>query len=98
MSNSCLGSIVGSLGLRYVDNCTRHATNHDNASWCISLHQMFGDSDSPEISTVNIDAPKLLHAIVGVRNGRVVLGESGGCDKIVDLAVLLDDFLYGLIY
>jgi hypothetical protein len=54
---------------------------------------MFGDSDSPEISTVNIDAPKLLHAIVGVRDGRVVLGESGGCDKIVDLAVLLDDFL-----
>jgi hypothetical protein len=59
---------------------------------------VLGDSDSPEISTVNIDAPKLLHAIVGVRDSRVVLGESGGCDEVVDFAVLLDDFLYCLVY
>lgn len=43
VSNTSLGSVVRSLGLRDVDNGTGHATDHDNASWGLSLHQVAGN-------------------------------------------------------
>lgn len=31
------------LGLRDVDNGTRHAANEDDATWALAVHQMAGD-------------------------------------------------------
>jgi len=44
-----------------------------------------------EVCAVDVDAPELLHAFVGVGDGVVVLGEAGAGHEVVDLAVLFDD-------
>jgi len=97
MSHSCLGGVVGSLGLRDIDNGTRHAANHDNTSRNLSFHEVLGHRHSVQIGTVDIDTPKLLHAVMGVRNGIVVFGEAGRGDEVVHFAMLLQDLGEGLV-
>lgn len=48
---------------------------------------MPGDLDGEEVGAVDVDGPELAHAVDGVLGGRVVLGEAGRCDQVVDLAV-----------
>ena len=88
-----LCGVVRSLRLRDVDNGTAHGPDHDNAAGCIALHQVLGNTNSKEPGAVNVDAPQLLHAVVWVFDGWEVLGEAGGCDEVVDLAVLRDDLV-----
>jgi hypothetical protein len=95
-----LGGVVRSLRLWDVDDGTAHGTDHDDAARRLALHQVLGDTDSEEPGTVNVDTPQLLHTVVWVIDGREVLGEAGGGDQVVDLAVLRDDLVkrrgYGL--
>lgn len=44
-----------------------------------------------EVSAVNIDTPEFLHAIWWVCDGIEVLGEAGGCNKVVNFAVVFDN-------
>lgn len=91
MSHSCLCGIVRSLWLRNVNDGSRHATNEDYASICLALHQVLCNGDCEEICAINVDAPELADTIDWVIDGFEVLGESGGCDQVVNLAMLLDD-------
>ena len=97
MSDSCFGGVVWSLWLRNVDYGSRHAADHDNASRCLPLHEMLRDSDRVQVGTVDIDSPKLLYAVMRVRDGVVVLGEASRCNKVIDLAVLLQNLSKGLV-
>jgi hypothetical protein len=58
--------IVWSLRLRNVHNGARHAANHDDATRCLAIHQMFGDSDRVEVSAIHVDTPQFLDAVVWV--------------------------------
>lgn len=96
VSDCSLRGVVRSLWLGDVDNGTTHGADHDNAARCVALHQVLGNTNSKEPCAVNIDAPQLLHAVVWVFDGWEVLGEAGGCDEVVDLAVLCDDLVQSL--
>jgi len=52
---------------------------------------VLGSLDTEEVCSVDVDAPKLLHALVGIGDGFVVFAETGGGDEAVDFAVLFDD-------
>lgn len=52
---------------------------------------MSGYFAGEEVSAVNIDTPKFLHAVWWVCYGIEVLGEAGRCDKVVDFAVIFDN-------
>lgn len=58
---------------------------------------MTGDPGCEQIGAVNIDAPKLLHPVIGVGNCVEVLGETSGGNQVVNFAVILDDVLDGII-
>jgi hypothetical protein len=91
--DSSFGGVVGGLRLRDVDDGTAHGADHDNAAIGLALHQVLRDADSEQPGTVNVDSPQLLHTVVRIVDGWVVLGEAGGCDKVVDLAVLRNDLV-----
>lgn len=91
MPYSRLGRVVWCLRLRHVHNGARHAANEYDASRCLSLHQMFRDTNTPKVGAVHIHLPQLLHTVIWVRYGIVVFGESGRCDEVVDLAMLADN-------
>lgn len=93
-----LGSVVRGLRLRHVDDRTTHAADEDDRAGRLPLHEMARHARREEVGAVDIDAPQLLHAVVGVLDGVVVLGEAGGGDKVVDLAVVLDDLVDGGVY
>lgn len=93
VSDSSLSGVVGSLRLWDVDNGTAHGADHDNAAGCFALHQVLGNTNSEEPGAVDIDTPKLLHTVMWVVDSWEVLGEAGGSDKVVDLAVLCDDLV-----
>jgi hypothetical protein len=97
MSDSCLGGVVWSLWLWDVDNRSGHATDHDDASWCLPLHKVLRHCDRVQIGTVDVDSPKLLYAVMRVGDGIVVLGEASRCNEVVDLAVLLQNLGKGLV-
>lgn len=80
------------MRLGNVDDGTRHASNEDNASRALALHQVTSDRGSKEVGAVNVDGPKLANAVNGIFDGLKVLGETSRGDKVVDLAVGLDDF------
>lgn len=87
MTNSGLGSVVGSLGLRDIDNSTTHAANEDDATGSLALHEVTGDSSGEEVSAVDVDSPELSDAVDGVLDGVKVLCEAGRGDKVVNLSV-----------
>ena len=91
MSDGGLGRVVRSLWLWNVDNGTAHAANHDDAALGLASHQVLGDGARPDVGTVDIDTPELLHTVVRVGDGVKVFGETGRSDQVVNLAVLLDD-------
>ena len=91
MAHGRFGGIVRCLWLRNVDNGARHAADEDNATRRVPLHQMLRNSHGVEVGPVHVDSPKLLDAVVGVRDGIVVLGESGRCHQVVDSAMLFQD-------
>jgi len=93
VSDRSLRGIVRSLGLGDVDDGTAHGPDHDDAARGVALHQVLGNTNSEEPGAVDVHTPKLLHAVVWVVDGREVLGEAGGCDEVVDLAVLRDDLV-----
>ena len=90
MTHSSLGRVVRRLRLRHVDNSTGHATNADNATRCTTTHQVLSSLNTEEICSVDVDAPELLHALIGVGDSFVVLAEAGRGDKAVNFAVLFD--------
>lgn len=97
MSHSSLGGIVWSLRLGNVDNCTRHAANHDHAAGRLALHQVLGDFAGPQIGTVHVDAPEFLNAVVWVFDRVEVFGEAGGGYEVVDFAVCCEDLVHGRV-
>lgn len=92
MPDSSFCCIVWSLRLRHIDDGTRHAANHDHAAVGLALHEVLGYSNCVQIGAVDIDTPKLLNAVVGVRDRIVVLGKSSRGDEIVNLAMSFEDF------
>ena len=50
---------------------------------------------SPEVGAIEIHTHQFVEAVGGVCNGVEVLGEAGGGDKMVDLAVSADDLVEG---
>lgn len=91
VSYSSLGGVVRSLRLRDIDNSTGHTTDHDNAARRLALHQVFRNASCKKVCPIHVDTPKLLDAVVRVRDGVKVFGETGRSDQVVNLAVLLDD-------
>lgn len=90
--------IVGGLRLGNVNNSTRHATYHDDAAWCLALHEVLGDSGSEQVGPIHIDTPQLLHSIVRIRDGVKVLSKPSRGNKVVNLPVLLNDFCNGIVH
>lgn len=91
VSDCCFRCIVRSLWLRHVDNRTGHASYHDDASWRLSLHQMFRHASCEEICAIHIYTPQLLHPFIRIGNGIVVLDETCRGDQMIDLAMFFDD-------
>lgn len=79
------------LGLGNVDDGTAHAADEDHAALGVALHEVAGNGRGEEVGAVDVDGEQLAHTLDGVVGGVVVLGEAGGRDQVVDLAVLRDD-------
>lgn len=77
MTNSGLGSVVGSLGLGYVDDGTTHTADEDDATRSLALHKVTSDSSSEEVGAIDVDTPELPHTVDGVLDGVKVLGKAG---------------------
>ena len=97
MPDSRFGRVVGRLWLRHVDNGARHGTDHDHGAFGLALHEMSSHLAGEVVSAVNIDTPKLLHAVGWVCYGVEVLGEAGRCDKVINLAVVSDNVGHDLL-
>jgi hypothetical protein len=54
---------------------------------------MSGHGSGKEVGSVDVNAPELAHAINGIVNGLVVLGEPGAGNEVVNLAVLADNVI-----
>lgn len=80
MTDGCLCGIVWRLGLRDIDHGAGHGANHDHAPFGLSVHQMTGNAGCEEVGAVNVDAPELLHTIIGVGDCVKILGEAGRGD------------------
>lgn len=91
MPHSSLSSIVRRLWLRHIDNSTRHASNKDHCSWRLTFHQVFCNTNGKEVCSIHVDAPELADTVDWVVDSWEVLGETGGCDEVVNLAMLRDD-------
>ena len=50
-----------------------------------------------KVSAVNVDAPKLLHAVWWVCYGIEVLREAGRCNKMIDFAMGFDNVGHDLL-
>jgi hypothetical protein len=96
MAHGRLRSIVWRLRLRHVDNGAGHATDEDDAARGLALHEVLCDARGEEVGTVDVDAPQLLHPVVGVVYGIVVFGEAGRGDEGVYFAVLFYDIFYAV--
>lgn len=59
---------------------------------------MLGHACGKKVCPVYVGPPKLFHAIKRVVDCFKVLGESGGSDKIVDLAMFRKDLGEGFVY
>ena len=57
MTDGSLGRVVRGLRLRNVHNCARHATNHNNASGGLPLHEVLRNGNGIQIGTINVDSP-----------------------------------------
>lgn len=66
MSDSSLGCVVWSLGLRDVDDGARHTANADNTSRRVAAHEVLGSLDTEEVGAVDVDSPKLLHTFIWI--------------------------------
>lgn len=67
------------LRLRNIDDGTRHAANQYHASGGLSVHKVLGDTGRKHVCAINVDSPKLAHAVDWVVDGIEVLGEAGRC-------------------
>jgi len=76
MAHSGLGSVVGSLGLRNVDNGTTHTADEDDTTRSLALHEVTSNSSSEEVGAVDVDTPELSYTVNGVLDGVEVLGEA----------------------
>ena len=97
MTDCSLGGVVWSLWLGHVDDRSRHATDHDHATLGLSLHEMLGDSSSEKVGAVDIDTPQLLDTVVWVADSVKVLGETSRSHEVVNLAVIANDLLDGVV-
>ncbi len=50
------------------------------------------DRCSKQVGAVNIDSPQLAQAINGIVDGLVIFSKAGRCNKVINLAMLFDDF------
>ena len=91
MSDGGLGRVVGRLRLRHVDNGAGHGADHDHGALGLALHEMPSDLAGEEVRAIDVDTPQLLHAVWRVCDGIEVFGEAGRCNKVVNLAVTLDN-------
>lgn len=89
MSHSGLRGIIWCLGLWNVHNAAAHAANAYDATGRVSAHEVLGGFHGKAVCSIDVHAPKLLHAIVWVANRIVVLCKAGRGDESVNLAVLL---------
>ena len=93
VANGGFGCVIRGLRLGDVDDGARHGPNHHDTTRGLPLHQVTSNSGSEQIRSIHIDAPELLHTVEGVGNRIEILGEAGRSDQMVNLAVILDDFL-----
>ena len=56
---------------------------------------MLRNCTGPEVGAVEVHAHQFVETVGGVCNGVEVLGEAGGGDKVVNLAVSADDLVEG---
>lgn len=80
------------LGLRHVHNGTRHASDHNNATGSLSLHEVAGNRAREEVGSVNVDSPELAKTVDRIVDSFEIFGEASRGNQVVNLAVLLDDF------
>lgn len=59
---------------------------------------MSSHSRREKVCSVDIDSPELPHTVDGVVDRLEVLGEPGGCDEVIDLAMLLNNLRYASIH
>lgn len=76
VTDSGLGSVVGSLRLRNVDDGTAHTSDENDATRSLALHKVTSDSSSEQVGAVDVDTPELSHTVNGILDGVEVLGEA----------------------
>lgn len=91
MSDCRFGRIIRRLWLWDIDDSSRHATDKDHASWGLPLHQVLRNRDRKQVCPIHVHAPEFPHTFDRIVDCLEVFGEAGGCDEIVDFAVLLDN-------
>ncbi len=91
MPYSSLGCIVWRLWLRDVHNGAGHGSNHDHGALYLTFKEMSSYLTSEEVCTIHIDAPQLPHPLWWILNGIKILRKAGGCDQVIDLAMVFDN-------
>lgn len=87
MSDRRFSRIIRRLRLRHIHNRPAHTADEDHTARALTLEEVARDARGEEVRAVDVDAPELLHPVVGVRDGVEVLGEAGRGDEVVELAV-----------
>lgn len=80
------------LGLGYVDNRAAHAADEYHTALGTTVHQVTGNGSGEEVGAVEVDSEQLAHTLDGVVDGLEVLGEPSRGHKVVNFAVLGEDF------
>ena len=91
LTHGCFRCVVRCLRLRHIDDRSRHGPDHHDTAFGLAIDKMASHGCGPQISAVDIYAPKPPHAVWGIRNGVKVFSEPCGSDQVVDLAMLLDN-------
>ena len=97
MPNGSFGRVIGRLRLRHIDNGAGHGADHDHGAFGLALHQMPRYFAGEKVCAVDIDTPKLLHAVWWVRNGIEILGKAGRGNQVIYLAVVFDNVSHDIL-
>lgn len=66
MPDRCLGCIIRCLRLGHVDDTSGHGANEDKTTGRVAPHHVLRSLDGEEVGAVDVDAPKLLDAVVRI--------------------------------
>lgn len=91
MPDSSFRGIVRGLGLRNIDNGTRHGSNHHHTAFDLPLHKVFCALNRPIVSAIDVNTPELVDSIWWVSNGIEILSEASRGNQMINFAVVLND-------